>query len=302
MKDLSILFDSGYLQDPEFGINCFFSLNGFENLTSLELYSFHGDSNELAKDITNALRECPALKTLGLSVACCLDTEFLPDALGVGENLDFLEKICVEYGSRSLVSPLALDTLRLGKGMFLYDHCEPRSCYGRIGQYLPKLIKMDRLKTLHIYNGLITGEIGVGNEFLDLGWSHLEGFKSLKQLSVTLIGKDVLNWLNTAGNSVEELIVTEHYGMYDEDLGNFYSLRLPRLLMLFVREMVGYKRKEYNYWDDIDSSQLSTMINPSCMTVLDRLYDNGAQLTRLGLCLDLKSQWVRSLATFFGTN
>jgi len=271
-------------------------------LTSLELYSFYGDSSELSNDITNTLTECPALKTLGLSVACCLDTEFLPDARGVGKELDFMEKICVEYGSRALVSPLQLDTLRLGKGMFLYDLCEPRSCYGRIGQYLSKLIKTDRLKTFHIYNGLITGELGVENEFLDLGWSHLEGFKSLKQLSVTLIGKDVLNWLNTAGNSVEELIVTEHYGMYDDDLDNFYPLRLPRLSMLFIREMVGYRRSMYSYWEDEDSSKLSTMLRPSCITVLDRLYDNGAQLTRLGLCLDLKSQWVCSITTCFGTN
>jgi hypothetical protein len=345
IKGVSILFASQYLDDPEDAFNCSIPLAGFKNLTSLELYNFYGNLDTLVEDIADALGECPCLKTLGLGWGCAYDCEDLPEALLIDEELTFLQKLCLDYGSRSQSSPLALDTLRLGQGMFLYDSVLPHS--PQTAKYLCKLVQVDALKRLHVWNGLVKWDIDDEHESMEVDWYQLDGCKSLRQLSVSRLEEDLLDWLNTGANSVQELIITDHYGMYDDDLDNFRFLSLQNLSMLFIREMTVSKRNEDDFWSDTDSSVTDSSeaettsgeesssepearsrartlseaetssqagsiseseisseagtpyseLDRSIITVLDRLSDNGAQLTRLGLCIDLETQWVGSSTT-----
>jgi hypothetical protein len=183
---------------------------------------------------------------------------------------------------------------------------------------------------------------------MEVDWYQLDGCKSLRQLSVTRLEEDVLGWLNTDATFVQELIVTDHYGMYDDDLDNFRFLSLQQLSMLFIREMTIPKRNGDDIWSDTDSSvtdpsEVETMsgedsssesetrprartspeaetssqagtisesessleagtsyseFDRSIITVLDRLSDNGAHLTRLGLSMDLETQWVSNSMTW----
>ena len=354
IKDVSILFASQYLDNPEDALNCSVPLEGFKNLTSLELYNFFGNDESLITDLVDVLEECPGLKTLGLSCGCDYDCENLPESLLMPEeDFDFLMKLCENYGSRSRLSPLALDTLRLGQGMYIFDLSIMQPVVENQGKYLPKLVRMETLKNLHLFNGLVKEDIYDDPEPLEVDWSQLEDCKSLQKLSVSRFDEEVLDWLNTSGNSVQDFIVTEHYGMYDKDLDNFRFLRLPRLSMIFLREMMVSRRDGDDAWSDTDSSitdfseaesesvagtasgaeslpesptlpkagspseaettsdaeSTSEFESPSrawipyleldrsTITVLDRLSDHGAKLTRLGLCIDLETQWVSDFKT-----
>ncbi len=350
IKDVSILFASQYLDDPEDAMNCSIPLEGFKNLTSLELYNFFGNPESLIPDLVDALGECPGLKTLGLSSGCDYDCENLPEALLIDdeEDFDFLHKICENYGSRSRLSPLALDTLRLGQGMYIFDSSIMHPVVKNQGKYLPKLVQIETLKNLHLFNGLLKEDVYDDPEPLEVDWSQLEGCKSLQKLSVSIFDEEVLDWLNTSGNSVQDFIVTQHYSMYDKDLDNYKFLCLPQLSMISLREMMVSKRDGDDAWSDTDSSitdfsepengseaetksrakispksptlpkagspseaettldaeSMSELEYPSgaripyleldrsTITVLDRLSDHGAQLTRLGICIDLETQWV----------
>jgi hypothetical protein len=345
IKDISILFASQFLFDPEDATNCSIPLEGFKNLTSLELYNFFGDPDSLIPDLVDALGECPGLKTLGLSWACDYDCETSPEALLFGNEVYFLKELCEKYGSRSWLSPLPLDTLRLGKGMYI-DH--PKISVGKIqGKYLPELVQMETLKNLHLFNGLTRVDIGDDAEPLEVGWSQLEDCKSLQTLSVSMFQADVLDWLHMNGNSVQHFIVTEHYSMYDEDLDSYNLLCLPQLSMIFLREMVVPEQEKKRAWYMGGSSDMEILeaesesvagitaraeswpesptipisrspsaaeraselesrtrarisfekLDRSTITVLDRLSDHGAQLTRLGLCMDLETQWVSDFKT-----
>jgi hypothetical protein len=325
-------------------------LDGFKNLTLLELYNFFGITESLIIDLVDVLGECPGLKTLGLSCGCEYDCEEIPESLLIGdeEDYDFLKKLCENYGSRSRLSPLALDTLRLGQGMYIFDSSIMQPVVENQGNYLPKLVQMETLKNLHLFNGLVKEDIYDDPEPLEVDWSQLEDCKSLQKLSVLRFDEEILHWLNTSGNSIQDFIVTEHYSMYDKDLDNYRFLCLPQLSMIFLREMTVSRRDGDDAWSDTDSSitdfseaesesvagttsgpeslqESPTLPNAgspseaetisdaesasefespsragipyleldrSTITVLDRLSDHGAQLTRLGLCIDLKTQWV----------
>jgi hypothetical protein len=139
---------------------------------------------------------------------------------------------------------------------------------------------------------------------------------------VTRLGDNVRVWLNTVGNSVQELIVTDHYGTYEAGLENFNALNLPNLSMLFTKEEYSPKPASEDEWSDIDSdgSQVesysdlsegiatttdlrvgsSLHVERSIRTVLDRLSDGGSKLTRLCLDLDFETQWVGQCSLHFG--
>lgn len=348
IKNISILFASQHLDDQMDALNCSISLEGFDNLTSLELYNFYGDPDSLAVEIANVLAECPGLKTLGLGFACDFDCNASPDVLIIGEDeytLHFLEKVCVNYASPTRVS-LALDTLRLGHGIFLSDSVMRE--FSKTHKYLFKLVKLETLKIFYLFNGLVKWDFDE-HESMDVDWDQLEDCKSLQRLSVSRLEMDLVSWLtNGCGSVVEELIVTDHYGMYDDDL-DYFEYLLPRLSMLFVREMTIARRSGDEAWSDTDSSvtdsseaeitsetgtilEVESLLIPqihlkprtlsmagtpsqaglrsdsetpsearnpykeldrSIITVLDRLDENGAQLTKLGLCLDFETQWVQ---------
>ena len=348
LKEISILFASQYLDESRGASRCFFSLHGFRNLTSLELYNFYGEPDGLIVDIVGALARFPGLKTLGLSFACDFDCYDLPEALIFGGEMHFFERLCVEYDGRRELHPLALETLRLGHGMYLFE-----ADFSKSKNYLAKMVQLKNLRNFNISNGLVKWGPEDEHESMEVDWDQLEDCKALRRLSVSRLEMNLVQWLEKGyGSALEELIVTEHYGMYDEDLDNFHLLELPQLSMLFIREMTVKERSGNEAWSDTDSSvtdhseadiefeaettpeagnsseleitlppktpsrissprpsesrsdsESVSGIRPSpanvtlpAMSVLDRLYEHDAQLTRLGLCLDLETQWVISFA------
>ncbi|KAE9375220.1 hypothetical protein N431DRAFT_402570 [Stipitochalara longipes BDJ] len=332
LKNVSIQFSSQYLEDRPAASNCWMPLKCFQNLTSLELFSFYAFRNkvQLIKDIASLLCRCPGLKTLGLGMACDFDCDDLPESLIITDDC-FLEELCMFYESNGNAPPLALETLRLGHGMYLFG-----SLLSTNNDFLSKLVKFSGLKTLHIFNDFIKyGNEAEDRESMEIYWSLLNGCDSLHQLAISRLEPDVTDWLNSKGQSVQELIVTHHYTMYDDDLDEFDRLNLPNLTMLFASEGTVAKRDDDGIWTDTDSSDedLTDAIelgldssdsgssggNPeendssdiessgsnesnsqslprnydrSVITVLDRLHDGGAQLKELRICLDFESQWL----------
>ena len=300
LAKLSIQWRSQYEND-DFGVpNSSIPLKVFGNLTSLELYEFSGSEDGLIRDIACLLGNSPHLKKLGLGLAFDCDASGTPEILIVREECDFLEKLCMQFGSRQQSVPLALRTLALGHGMFPYRSKSPS-----VGNFLAKLVKIGRMRNLHVFNGLIqSGTEDDDIESMEIDWSLLDGCTSLRQLSVSRLEHDVRKWLNSGGNAVEELIVTDHYGMYEDDLGNFDALRLPQLSMLFTREVTVKRRVDEDAWSDIDSldsesvisqstlSDPSAILDRSLITVLDRLHDGGSHPTRLAICFNFENNWV----------
>jgi hypothetical protein len=122
-------------------------LQGFKNLTLLEIYGFFGAHSDLVEDIANVLKDCPGLKRLGLGMHYESDvSDEFHEILVDNGQCDFLEELCLRYGTLS--SPLTLETLRLGTGMFIHKSESPD-----IGNYIGKLVNIQNVKTLHLYNG-----------------------------------------------------------------------------------------------------------------------------------------------------
>lgn len=78
---------------------------------------------------------------------------------------------------------------------------------------------------------------------------------------------------------------------------NLNRLNLPKLRELFIFEDTGrsiYAQEDSQHAsssDDINSI-FNRPWEMSTRSVLDRLLDRGAQLVKLGLTLELRSQWV----------
>lgn len=260
------------------------------------------------KGISRILVQNPGLKKLGLGVAHDADCDGNPEMIITNANYDFLEKLCNRYASRQGRVPLNLHTLRLGHGMFL-NHKKA----GTAGNWLKKLVKLDEIRTLHIFNSILLDMGEDEPEETVIDWKLFENCKSIRQLAVSRISSDVIAWLRAGGKSVEELFIADHYDMYDsEGMDRFNVLDLPRLSMLYVREVWVDKRTEDDEWDDTDSDasepeeeeeadirmnldpseKESSKLDPSVITVLDRLPNGGANLTRLALCITFEHQWV----------
>ena len=311
LKQLTIQFASQHLEDRDHAFNCSIPLKGFRDLTALELYKFYGDEDLLVKDIAGVLIECPRLKTLGLAFACDCDCDEFPEAIVLEGDCQFLENLCVQYASRRGATPLVLETLRLGLGMCLYASSSPA-----VGNFLTKLVNVSGLRTLHVFNGSIKyGSIDDDSQPMEIDWSLLDACKSLHQLSVTRLEDDVRLWLNNGGKSVQELMVSDHYSMYEDGLHEFDALT-SHLSMLMTWEITVRKRNlaSGDAWSDTDSSisdsdaidldednSAATIpeLDPSTITVLDRLHDGGSHLTRLAICMDFETQWV---SLTFGTH
>lgn len=310
LRHLSIQLSDHYIHDivgSDFsnGITYWVPLKGFRNLVSLELYGIWADESHqldtMAFEIAQALSDNPQLRKLGLAMACEMDCDSHPGIL-VSGNIKFLESLCGAYESRCQSKPLALHTLRLGHQTFSYS-------YGMVAStaFIEKLVRMEGLQTFHLFNGLVRETWD--DDFdapLEFDWKGMTKCKSLRQLSITQLEPSVRNWLNTGGQSVEELIITDHYNMYDDDLNNFGALRLDNLTMLFTRELtirrrthdiggLGDEEWDEDHCDDFFNPGPSVKMDRALVTVLDRLKDGGQNLTRLALCLDFHTQWVSLL-------
>lgn len=209
------------------------------------------------------LKDSPSLELLGLThVNKSLYAEFLKD-------------ICGHYASIPGTKPLSLKTLKLGYGMCL-------RCFQMTGNYLKALLQLDKLETLHVHNRNLSTE-----------WTFFEECHSVHQLAVYVVTKEVCDWLNKHPSTCE-LLVTFHFDIYNEYLDYFDLLRLPRLSMLYVREMF------VDISDDIPTDRDMTLdLIRKRITVLDRLHDEGIHLTRLALCLDPRHQWVSIVHRIF---
>ncbi len=258
------------------------------------------------------------LKKLGLGKAHDANCDGIPEIIITNDKYDFLEKLCQQYASCEGTVPLNLQTLRLGHGMFITSMKESHG-----ENWLKKLVKLDKLQTLHIFNSLLQDyEDGDVTETI-IDWRRLEDCKSICQLSVSRISADVIDWLLQNGKTVQELLVTDHYNMRDsEGMGRFSTLNLPRLSMLYVREMWIEKTTDEDDWEDTDmdasdsddlanvpvnfdsSEQESSQSTPdladsSLSTVLDRLPDGGLHLTRLALCIIFEDQGVGKIVSSY---
>ena len=328
IKHITLRIAKKWLYDRQPAISCTVPLKGFRNLSSLEFYHFfYDDKARVLEDLASTLADSPHLQTLGLGMACNFEVYKNPDVLWVEDELDFFERLCMEYGSQASAAPLPLKCLKLGHGMFIMKS-QPTAT-GSPDNYLAKLVKTSGLKTLHIFNGLFTMDIEENPQTLQVEWSFFE-CTSLHQLSVTMLGNDVREWLKTVSMSVQELIVTHHYGKWDPDLKNFNALKLPNLTMLFTPENFLLESDTREGSSDVASpgsqdsfgsqdaldfelSDRQTNLTPentrlldfwTNATVLDRLHDGGSKLSELYLDLRFETQWVRfiSLLCHVSTN
>lgn len=327
LREVAIHFATYVVQDLIGIRSSYVPLRGFRNLTSLEVYNLCTDYDGIIKDMGSALCDSPFLKKLGLGCAVAYDLH--DDAIiyrSPGHDADFFERLCKFYGSASKTGPLALETLRLGQGIFLGDPTFSSGVrHSKESHPLTKLVNVKSLEVLHIYNGLVRDEDDLLDSFypiidFDLFTSKGER-KSLRQLSVNRLTDDVTNWLSRGRVHLQELIVTDHYSINDEDLVEFFDLP-SGLSMIWTREKHPWDASPSRYndsdsdsdeWTDIDSDESSSELsdsdldhpfyrstptqNPSLprkiATVLDRLPDGGSHLTRLCLALDFEVQWVR---------
>jgi hypothetical protein len=329
LKNVRIHFGAIFIDDLVTVRKCYIPLRGFRNLTSLELYDFYKEHDYVVKDVATFLCESPFLKKLGLAFASERTHDDNEAVLfgGPGRETDFLERLCELYGSIPETGPLALETLRLGCGIYLG---EPSNAAN--GHYLTKLLTVRSLKVLHLFNGLVNSDLDEEDSFYrPIDWTPFtsEECKSLQQLSVSRLEEDVTTWLRQSGNHVQELIVTDHYSITDKGLNQFFKLPPSQLSMLWTREKYPYQSSSYGSdwsdtdssvddWSDLDSStsdsspsemstsQLSHLdliqsdalklsasnLDKTVMTVLDRLPDGGSHLTRLCIALDFETQWV----------
>ncbi len=304
LQKLSIQFTSKCLDwddesEDEEEHGAFVSLKGFSNLTSLELYEFYGDPTDLGKELASVLKDLPMLKTLGLGMQYPCDASCVSEVLVISDETFFLEGLCLEYHSLKGSTPLALETLRLGRGMFFYKS-DPTS----MDNYLAKLVRVEGLKTFHVWNGWVRfSDDPKDSTQWRIDFTLLKGCESLRQLSVTRLSSNIRRWLDGPGQSVEELKVTDHYNMYDPTLNNFNRLKLPNLSMLFTRETTVELRGEIDSAnvelsasesEDSDLGSETPRAHPGkiTITVLDRLCDGGSKLNRPGICFDFEAHWV----------
>jgi hypothetical protein len=291
LQDVSIVFADEELMGFTDACRCWIPLHGFKNLASLELYNFYGNFPSLIEDLVNVLADCPELKVLGLGMQYDDGVEDPPGHLHVNPATDFIEKLCLDYEVRCGTSPLPLNTLRLGRGVL-----PSRFVFKTDRAYLKKLVKLNGLRNVHLYNG--SAEYEEDDFTYATDWFQLKDCNLLQQLSVTRFSEDIRDWLNDCGNTIKELIVTDLYSLFDEGLDNFDLLENKCFSMLFVQTKTPTSSEFDDWAERLYSPWEMARRDAAVITVLDRLHDKGTQLTRLGLCLDLGRQWVRHPLVF----
>jgi hypothetical protein len=257
----------------------FFPIKGLQNLSSVELYNLHKPKDALIRQLVNVLIRCPQLRTLGLSLSCECDDGWIPSVLLVYEmHVNFFERLCNEYSAKRGSKPLELQNVRLGYGLYIIsknmdgDGASDEEQKWCPGNFLAGFVKLDGLKTLHLYNGP-SHHLGNGEHHekpLDIAWSFFHDCASLRHFQITRLSSEAVEWLADHGNEIEELIVTDYYNIFDEELETLRKSQLPKLTMLFSREMAARRL-------DIGVS-----------TILDRLRDKGEALIRFAFCIDLE--------------
>lgn len=191
---------------------------------------------------------------------------------------------------------MALETLRLGHGIYLGQPSNATNSH-----YLTKLVAVESLQVLHIYNGLVKSEIDTSDPcYLPIDWTPFSSKRceSLRQLSVDRLEEDVTRWLSQDGGCVQELIVADHYSFNDPGLKEFFKLPSSQLSMLWMREKYPPRQSSYedsdwsdtdssiSDWSDVDSSTSDQSTSESRdvqLSGLNPTQSNAAKLTALYL-------------------
>jgi hypothetical protein len=283
---------------PDFRVD----VTDFRNLNSLELHHIHGRSPLLAKDIAQCLIGSPNLKALALGLASDVNIESTPESIMLDFYQNILEDLCHLYQDHYNGTPLALHTLRLGYGVIPL-----KAMPGNDQRYLNKLVKTSGIRVLQIANGLgksddITDddpEAGYDDDSendtmitpMKISFEQFEDCEALRCLSLTRLHENARIWLNDRRRStIQELIVEWHTSLHrllDRLSG---ELSLPHLSKLFVNEIHGECPAELSVgrsrWN------VKNVYGLSNHSILNRLENNGSQLTSLTLTIDLEVQWV----------
>lgn len=160
LKHLFLQFASGW-DAYELGVdNAWTNLEGFQDLTSLELYHFNGEESKITRDLAKVLAVNSGLKKLGLGRSHDAISNFIPEAIISNGKYNFMQRLCKQYAALQGTAPLHLEILRLGHGMFL----RPLET-ADAGNYLSNLTRLNNVKILHIFNGDFL-ETRDDNEFL----------------------------------------------------------------------------------------------------------------------------------------
>ncbi|KAG9233583.1 hypothetical protein BJ875DRAFT_511825 [Amylocarpus encephaloides] len=206
-------------------------LDGFRNLTSLEVYKFQGPDNKFIDDLTTTLGNSPLLTKLGLGKEINTDLSDFEEMVFLEGDPCLLEKLCSKLAARG-ICPLPIQTLRLGV------YFTPYKSSSESGEnYLAKLISLEGLRNLHVWNGRYTTPTDEEEEQTEIHWPLFDACRAVRNFQITLLTQEVLNWLNDK-QSVQELILTDHYDCQNEAFRNISQLRIPRLSMLLLRDNV----------------------------------------------------------------
>ncbi|CZR54088.1 uncharacterized protein PAC_03971 [Phialocephala subalpina] len=275
---------------PAHGIRSYIPIKGFRNLKSLEIYQFRqADDNVFISELVQTLYNCPQLKKLGVGQECDFDQLYSHEYLLHYDNTDVLEQICKRYSANESTIPLELTTLRLGYGMFLFNSDSAVN-----ENYLSKLVKLDGLKALHIWNGAIKREEDDDWSVAEHKWSMLKECTALRHVEVMVLNDGVLKWLNHHCILIEELVVTGHFNKEEGDVRAWDKLSSLKLTMLVVHESTCPCEDD---GDDIEYAEdeehtpgiLMGIRGTRKISVLDRYF--GFRLTRLSICMTFKYQW-----------
>ena len=297
-----------------------------QDLTALELYTFYGEDKVILKDIASTLAECPHLKKLGLGRATktCMEGDNEAEVL-ILDELNLFESLCLLYGSQTMSEPLNIETLRRGYSMFLAKPTSSASA-----NYLTKLLHLRTLKSLHIYNGYASQNYNDAHksvylkEVVEPCWAFLDKC-SLRQLGISTIDDRVTHYINNAGNSIEELSISEPYRMDNPALRLFSIIHLPNLTSLWTREdfRVRWPNEDglldcehpYEMLPQVTRAIASegeleyvphlgeTLLGKADQKfILNRLHDHGSKLISLSIDFDFSSEYVQCPFKILGTN
>ncbi|CAD6444268.1 7a724407-af52-4e39-9517-cf7d409124ef [Sclerotinia trifoliorum] len=260
------------------------SLEGFCNLTSLNLHNFYGNNSQITDELAQCLVNCPNLKSLGISLGSHYDWKTLGGPVVKDETDNFLEQLCSLYGDRYDSRPLDLHTLRLGFG------ASPYAPKMRDNQnYLQNLVCTKGLLSLEFYNGLWVEHLeGVPKDVLPIDFQLLEGCESLTHLSMTGLEGDVIDWLSNRKRFSIRTMSTASYSHFSDEIS--FKLDLPNLSTLVTHNQAP---RPVNEDGDVPPLDPSSVLHHavSKYTILDNLLNKGSQLTSLTLCIHYEIQW-----------
>ncbi|EDO01064.1 predicted protein [Sclerotinia sclerotiorum 1980 UF-70] len=264
LKHLWIEFSTDLAEKKYAKANRWCSLEGFCNLTSLDLHNLYGNNSHITDELAQCLVNCPNLKPLGLSLGSHFDWKTFGGPVVKDETDNFLEQPCSLYAGRYDSRPLDLHKLRLGFG------ASPYASKMKDNQnYLENLVCLKGLLSLEFYNGFwVEHPKGVPKDVLPIDFQLLEG----KRFSIRAMS-------------------TASYSHLSDEIS--FKLDLPNLSTLVTHTSYNQAPRPVNEDGDVPPLDPSSVLHYalSKYTILDNLLNKGSQLTKLTLCIHNGTQW-----------